>query len=163
MAIKHQKDTCGHDAGSSTEWEGRSADLVACQTHFWSFLACLSQFFTHEYSQWPMNVNHWAKTVNMFMYNSQGTSETLFLPPLFLVPSADQIPDSATVADSRSHVGRINSPYKTCGRMVLHWLSVVIPACLHPKAVSVQHQTTAEKHLSANIIFLLWIIRTKMI
>ncbi len=29
------------------------------------------------------------KTVNMFMYNSQEMSETLFLPPLFLVLSAD--------------------------------------------------------------------------
>lgn len=58
-----------------------------------------------------MNVNHRAKTVNMFMYNSQEMSETLFLPPLFLVLSADQIPDSATVADpNRGHAGRINSP-----------------------------------------------------
>lgn len=57
------------------------------------------------------------------MYNSQEMSETLFLLPLFLVISADRIPDSATVADpNRSHVGRINSQYKTCGRMALHWL-----------------------------------------
>lgn len=92
----------------------------------------------------------------MFMCNSQGMTETLFLPQLFLVPSADQIPDSATVADSLcSHVGCINSLYKTCGRMALHWLSVVIPARLGPKAVSVQHQTTAEQHLSTNIVFLI--------
>lgn len=58
-----------------------------------------------------MNVNHQAKTVNMFMYNSQEMSETLFLPPLFLVLSADQVPDSTTVADpNHSHIGCINSP-----------------------------------------------------
>lgn len=58
-----------------------------------------------------MNVNHRAKTVNMFVYDSQEMSETLFLPPLFLVLSADQIPDSATMVDpNRSHVGRLNSP-----------------------------------------------------
>ncbi len=94
----------------------------------------------------------------MFVYNSQETSETLFFffPPLFLVLSADQIPDSATVADpNRGHAGHINSPYKTCGRMALHWLYFVIPARSGPKAVSVQHQTTAEKHPSTNIIFLI--------
>lgn len=57
-----------------------------------------------------MNVNHRAKTVNMFMYNSQEMSETLFLPQLFLVLSVDQTPDSASVADpNHSHTGCINS------------------------------------------------------
>lgn len=47
-----------------------------------------------------MNVNHQAKTVNMFVYDSQKNQPRL-LPPLFLVLSADQIPDSATAADPK--------------------------------------------------------------
>lgn len=87
------------------------------------FSTCFS--FTHKCSLWPVHGNQWAKTINIFMHGSQETSATL---------SADQFTDRVNRADpNHSHVGCI---HRSCGKMALQWLHLVIPALSEPKAIS---------------------------
>lgn len=111
------------------------------------FSTCFS--FTHKCSPWPVHGNQWAKTINIFMHGSQEMSATL---------SADQFTDRVTRADpNHSHVGCI---HRSCGKMALQWLHLVIPALSEPKAIS-HAMLKRNKHVP--IMFHHWIINTNII